>query len=70
MCAVLLFKAERAFETPYQDTEVWLMIGSAATSAPPLRQTLVANARRNALLRYARYASALLIASASGALLT
>jgi hypothetical protein len=51
---VLIHKCERAGVTPYQHTEIWLMLGDDERPSPAERQTLIAGARRQALAYFAR----------------
>jgi cell division protein FtsW (lipid II flippase) len=70
MAAVLLTMAERAYAKPYKETELWLMLPVAQRPPEPVRQRLIALARRRALLRHTVVAAGLAtLALVSGTLL-
>jgi hypothetical protein len=55
--AVLIMKAGAAPGLPHRRTEIWLMLEAHERPPDSLAQTLIASARRSALLRFAHAAA-------------
>lgn len=58
MAFVLILKASRVDKVPFKSTEVWIMMDPDQRPPEALAPFLIANARRDAMLRYA-YLSAI-----------
>jgi hypothetical protein len=57
MCFVLLLKASRADQVRHSETEVWVMIPKDKRPPAEVAGPLIANARRDYLLRFAYVAA-------------
>jgi len=58
MCFILIYKASRVHEVPFKSTEVWIMLPRERRPPEMLAAPLIAQARREVMLKFA-YASAL-----------
>ena len=52
--AILLLKAWRASSVRYSQTETWIMLEKSERPPAPMAQSVVSNARRHVLYRFAR----------------
>jgi hypothetical protein len=58
MCFILIYKATRVYDVPYKSTEVWTMLPKDQRPPEPIARTLIAESRREVMLKFA-YAAAL-----------
>jgi hypothetical protein len=59
MAFVLILKATRVNRVPFKSTEVWIMLNDAQRPPEALASSMIAEARREAMLRFA-YLSAVI----------
>lgn len=70
MTFVLIFKASRADRVPFKTTEVWVMLEKNERPPEALAPHMVAEARREALLRFAYLTAIIAVALLAGELLS